>query len=515
MLGELERFRILNVNDDEAARYTVSRMLQRSGFQVIEAATGQEALLRVGERPDVIVLDVKLPDLSGYDVCAQLKQDPNTASIGVLLTSATFVSTERKVQGLEVGADGYLTQPFEHVELVATVKSLLRIKQAEGELRARAERLADADRRKDEFLAMLAHELRNPLAAMLTATTLLERYEPRDRKESWSRDVIKRQSLHLDRIVSDLLDVSRVTRGLVHLDKERIDLSMVLARLGVVAEERWALTNGLDFRVSLPDTPVWVEGDPTRIEQVITNLLDNAAKFTEPGGSIGLSLAQEGDRAVIRVTDTGMGIPAEKLSAIFDTFVQGDVPLARSRGGLGIGLSLVRRLVGLHGGSVTARSEGVGRGAEFEVVLPALAGEAANDARAGTDGGETRRRILLVEDNNDIRETLREVCEAWGHEVHAAADGARGLELGLRIRPDVALVDLGLPGIDGFELARRLRESEGGAAIHLVALTGYGAPEYRERALAAGFDVHLVKPIETERLRCLLASAPSAPARAG
>ncbi len=503
MLGELHRFRILNVNDNEAARYMVSRMLKHAGFQVLDAATGAEALLGIAERPDVVVLDVKLPDTTGYEICRRIKADPATASIAVLLTSATFVSTERKVEGLEIGADGYLTQPFEQIELVATVKALLRLKHAEGELRARAERLSDADRRKDEFLAMLAHELRNPLAAIVNAATLLERFPSRDRRESWGRDVIKRQSLHLERLVSDLLDVSRVTRGLVELRRERLDLVGLLAAIGATAERRWT---GVTFEVSLPESPVTVDGDPTRLEQVVTNLLDNGAKFSERGGLVRLTLHTEGERALIRVIDEGAGIPRDKLGVIFDTFVQGDVPLARSKGGLGIGLSLVRTIVELHGGSVTARSEGPGRGAEFEVVLPCLAREAANDNRAGARHGSAGIRVLLVEDNPDIRETLRDVCTSWGHDVHAVGEGNKALELAQRVQPNVALIDIGLPGVDGYELARRLRATERGAEMHLLALTGYGAPEYAERSIAAGFDVHLVKPIDLEHLRSLVAA---------
>ena len=500
---DAHRFRILNVSPDAAARSAITRTLGEAGHPVREAASGVEALLRVADdRPRVVVLDVDLPDASGYEICRRIKAE----GIAVVLTAATF-------EGAGGGeADAYLVRPFERVQLVSSVQALLRLQQAEGELRERAEQLAAADRRRDEMLAMLAHELRNPLAAILAAGALLERFPAHDRKETWGRDVIKRQALHMDRLAGDLLDASRATRGLVELRRERVDLVRVVEGVAALVREKLA---GRTFEVRLPDSPVFVSGDPVRLEQVIGNLLDNGRKFTEPGGHVTLELRTAGDRAIVRVADDGVGIAPEQLATVFDTFVQGEVELARSKGGLGIGLSLVRRLVELHGGSVTARSDGRGRGAAFEVVLPRLVARAANDSSEHVPAQRRGVRMLVVEDNADIREALREVCASWGHQVHVAADGRSAIELAQRIQPEVALVDLGLPGVDGYEIARRLRAGPAGANIHLLAITGYGAPEYEQRSLAAGFDAHLVKPVDPEQLRRLVAAGRRAAALTG
>ncbi|MFP2909296.1 ATP-binding protein [Pyxidicoccus sp. 3LFB2] len=358
---------VLNVNDDDANRYLVNRILEMAGFRVLEAATGMGALLMAEQhRPDVIVLDVKLPDISGYEVCERLRANPGTASMAVLHTSATFVTSDKKVRGLDGGADAYLTQPFEAAELIATVKSLLRLRHAEQAARLRAEELAEMDRRKDEFLAMLAHELRNPLAAIMTAIGILERKPTDDAKETRMRGIIQRQTHHLARLVDDLLDVSRITRDKVELRNGRVDLLAVLQQVLQVARPI-AESRGLGMEVSLPSVPIWVSADATRLEQVFTNLLDNAAKYTD-GGFISLRVEREGvdgsARAVVRVKDTGIGIPADVLPYIFDLFAQADTSLERSRGGLGIGLTLVRKLVQMHGGEVQALSEGPGRGSE-------------------------------------------------------------------------------------------------------------------------------------------------------
>ncbi len=366
---------VLNVNDDEATRYLTKHVLERAGFRVLEAATGGAALtLALEERPDVVVLDVKLPDILGYEVCRRLRTQPETASIAVLQTSATFVTLDKKVQGLEAGADAYLPQPYEAEELLAMVRSLLRMRRAEQELRRRAEELAEADRRKDEFLAMLAHELRNPLAAIVTAVGLLERRHPADEREQRMRTIIHRQSHHLTRLVDDLLDVSRITRGKVVLRREPLDLRPVLEQVLSVMRPR-AEQRSLKLEAQLPEGALWVEADATRLEQVFTNLLDNATKYTDGGGSISMKVERvlSGERpwVVVRVKDTGVGIRAELLPNVFELFLQAEVT-ERSRGGLGIGLTLVRSLVQMHEGRVEAHSAGLGHGSEFVVWLPLL-----------------------------------------------------------------------------------------------------------------------------------------------
>ncbi|NTX05640.1 response regulator [Myxococcus sp. CA040A] len=499
---------VLNVNDDDANRYLVNRILEMAGYTVLEAATGMAALLMAEQhRPDVIVLDVKLPDISGYEVCARLRANPDTASIAVMHTSATFVTSDRKARGLDAGADAYLTQPFDASELVATVRSLQRLRHAEQAARRRANELAEMDRRKDEFLAMLAHELRNPLAAIMTSIGILERNPTDNLKEARMRGIIHRQTHHLARLVDDLLDVSRITRGKVELRTGRLDLRAVLLQVIQVIRPTTE-ARGLGLEVSLPDSPLWLTGDATRLEQIFTNLLDNAAKYTDTG-HITLRVEHEGvngsARAVVRVRDTGIGIPQDVLPRIFDLFAQADTSLERTRGGLGIGLTLVRQLVQLHGGQVTARSHGTGKGSEFEVRLPLL--HFMEETAPAPLPRRTRagRHILLVEDNPDARQAMRELLELWGHQVEEAPDGLRGVELAVQRRPELALVDIGLPGLDGYRVAQELR-SRVGRDIRLVAITGYGGPEGHDRALKAGFDLHIVKPVKPDELDRLLSS---------
>ncbi len=496
---------ILNVNDDEATRYLTTRTLRMAGYQVLEAATGEEALLLAErERPDVVVLDVKLPDISGYEVCKHLRSRPETASIAVMHTSATYVTPDKKVRGLEGGADAYLTEPFEGEELIATVRSLLRMRRAEQELRRRAESLQEADRRKDLFLAMLAHELRNPLAAITTAVGILERRGSADPKDGRMVSIIQRQTNHLARLVDDLLDVSRITRGKVELRRARVDLRGVLEQVLTVFRPL-AEGRNLKLESSLPAAPLWMEADPTRLEQVFTNLLDNATKYTDAGGSISVRVEREKRKwcsgAVVRVKDTGIGIRADVLPSVFDLFSQADDSLERTRGGLGIGLTLVRNLVEMHEGQVKAHSDGPGRGSEFEVWLPVLPeGEAQERAVVMPDMVKRRRQILLVEDNVDARQALQDLLETWGHRVEVAADGLRGLELAVQRPPELALVDIGLPGLDGYRVAEELR-AKMGRSIRLVALTGY---DDQSRAREAGFDLHLVKPVRPDDLSRLL-----------
>ncbi|MCY1036795.1 response regulator [Corallococcus sp. BB11-1] len=500
---------VLNVNDDEANRYLVNRILEMSGYHVLEAATGMAALLMAEKhRPDVIVLDVKLPDISGYEVCARLRANAATSAIAVMHTSATFITPDKKVQGLEGGADAYLTQPYEPSELIATVRSLLRLRHAEQQARLRTDQLIEMDRRKDEFLAMLGHELRNPLAAIMTAIGILERKGPVDTKEARMHGIIQRQTHHLARLVDDLLDVSRITRGKVELRKEPLDLAesfqQVLSILRPRVEGR-----GLKLEVRLPRAPLWLEGDATRLEQIFTNLLDNAAKYTDQG-TVFVELLQEGvdgtAQAVLKVRDTGVGIPPEKLPGVFDLFSQVDTSLERSRGGLGIGLTLVRTLVRMHGGSVEATSGGYGEGSEFVVRLPLLPPERI-PVLSGANVVEARqaRRILLVEDNSDARQSMRELLELWGHQVAVAPDGVQGVELALAHAPDVALVDIGLPGVDGYQVAQALRARVGNN-IRLVALTGYGELEAHALALKAGFDLHVTKPVRPADLERILSN---------
>ena len=355
-----------------------------------------------------------------------------------------------------------------------------------------------SSRTKDEFLAMLGHELRNPLAAIGSAIAILNRLSATDERSVHARAVITRQVAHLRELMDDLLDVGRVTTGKIILSPKTIDLGELAGRGWTVLESTgtFALHNA-----RLETEPVWVNADETRLAQVIDNLVSNAVKYTPAGGSVLLSIRCEGDDAVIRVADTGIGITSELLPRIFDLFVQGEPTRDRAKGGLGIGLTLVKRLVEMHGGSVDARSEGPGRGSAFTVRLPRLAvpveAVATGPSRTATRGA---RRVLLVEDSADVRRMLRFRLELDGHEVHETEDGITGLAEALGLQPDVAVIDIGLPGLDGWELGRRLRATEAGRRMILVAISGYGQLEDQQLSREAGFDAHLVKPVDLDTL---------------
>ena len=380
--------------------------------------------------------------------------------------------------------------------------------------------LQEADRRKDEFLAMLAHELRNPLAPIRNAVEILRFGGPTEPRLESARQMIDRQVTHMARLIDDLLDVSRLTRGKIVLRKERLELADVVAQ-AIETVRPLIDEKGHVLEVSLPAESVAVEGDAARLMQVLANLLANAAKFTTPGGPIRLSVARSDGEAVIRVKDEGAGIAAELLPRVFDLFVQESMSLDRRQGGLGIGLTLVRTLVELHGGRVAAQSRGTGQGSEFIVHLPAL-GDARRDAlplRAEEPSAVSRRqlRILVVEDNRDAAESLMTLLQLNGHEVRVSHDGLEALAVVDGFSPDAAFLDLGLPGLDGYEVARRLRATPVGRSLLLVALSGYGQEEDKRRAAEAGFDHHLTKPIDftvVERLLAVETSTPLAQATA-
>jgi signal transduction histidine kinase len=347
-----------------------------------------------------------------------------------------------------------------------------------------------ANHAKDDFLAMLSHELRNPLNALVNAVDVLEQTGDHDAVAAKARAVLRRQTAHLARLLDDLLDAAKIGRGHLEIRPEPTDLCTV-ARQAVDHLSHRFDAKRQTLRVSLPDRPVTVKGDPARLEQVIGNLLDNASKYTPERGSIWLALHVESDEAILRVKDTGDGIPADRLRTIFDPFTQVNPTIARSAGGLGVGLSIVKRIVEMHRGSVEAQSEG--RGAEFTVRLPVVAelpppiGEVAPPLPAP-------RRIVLIEDNDDGREATTMALKVLGHDVQAANSGRAGIELALQCRPDLVLIDIGLPDLDGYEVARALR-LQVGDRVKLVALTGYGQESDRKRSASAGFDAHLVKPV--------------------
>ncbi|WP_437605171.1 ATP-binding protein [Sorangium sp. So ce834] len=383
----------------------------------------------------------------------------------------------------------------------------------EEALQHRAEQLAEADRHKDEFLAMLGHELRNPLAPVRSLLEVM-RQKPCDAERlEKAYAIIDRQVEHLVRLVDDLLDVSRITRGMIQLHKEKAELAAIVGQ-AVEAVRPLVEERDLELMISLPMKAVHLEVDATRMTQVITNLLHNAAKYTEPGGRIWVTGERTGDGLEIRIKDTGQGIPPRLLPKLFDLFTQGDCGPDRSQGGLGIGLTLVRRLVEMHGGSVRAVSDGPGKGSELIVRLPAQT-LVADAGGAGTPSAAlpqarpapaSSRRILVVEDNPDVAESLVMLLQALGHEVAMARSGPEALAAAPAFLPDVVLLDIGLPGMDGYEVARQLRRRPELERALLVALSGYGQEEDRRRSRAAGFDHHLVKPVSRAVLQPLIAA---------
>jgi CheY-like chemotaxis protein len=373
------------------------------------------------------------------------------------------------------------------------------------EILARAHAARDeaesANRAKDEFLAMLGHELRNPLGAISNALYVLELVGSQTAPAVQARQVIGRGLEHLTRMVDDLLDVARVTRGTVVLDRRPVNLAETVTQSlsALSASGRTAR-----HQITVDVEPAWVDADPVRVQQIVTNLIVNAIKYTPADGTIHVTVGAPDDSAVVKVADSGIGISAAMLPRVFEPFAQGDRTLERSPGGLGIGLTLARRLVEAHGGTIEAESDGAGRGSAFTVRLPRLT--TPQEPEAVVREGPAPRRILLVEDSQDARDMLRMYLAQLGHQVYEAADGPSAVEAALRVLPDVALIDIGLPGVDGYEVARRIRGTPDGRHLYLVAVTGYGQPKDRDQALAAGFDDYLVKPFDRDRLATLLAA---------
>lgn len=613
---------ILNVDDNDGARYAKNRILQGAGFEVVEATNGTDALDMVKRlNPALVLLDVKLPDINGIEVCRRIKANPESAMVLVLQTSAALTGRADKIRGLEGGADNYLAAPIEADELIANVNALLRMRQTQVQLRDSEERfrqitdniddvfwmfavpegnliyvspaysdiwggslealrqrpegwldavhpedreriaqrwrqlrqapnyddefrilgpdgrmhwvrdrlfavrnargdvyrvarvtsditarkemealLRAADRNKNQFLATLAHELRNPLSPIRNAAALLgANSDGSTERQARAREVITRQVDHLAHLVDDLLDVARISEGKIVLRTEEVDLGAVVAQAIETAGPLIA-ARGHHLDVQLPQQQVWVMGDPVRLAQSIGNLLHNAAKFTPKGGALSVRVCLGDDERVqIAVRDNGIGIAEDNLPRIFGMFAQVDAPPDRAPEGLGIGLSLVSHLIELHGGRLSAQSPGIGMGSTFTVDLPLLRVSAAaaslDDGEASEQGG-SGMRVLLVDDNVDAMEMMGFLLAEMGYETCTTSDAAEIEALALRHKPQVIVLDIGLPGMDGYEVARRIKRNPALAGIRLVAHTGYGSPEDRRRAMEAGFDAHLVKPAE-------------------
>jgi signal transduction histidine kinase/ActR/RegA family two-component response regulator len=449
-------------------------------------------------------------------IYAFAKARPIAAALETVETQAEYVAAGGRIESLPDARVDEVNRALGALEkasarLQAATRERDRSLETEREARAAAEA---ANQAKDEFLAMLGHELRNPLAAIANATSIARLPEHTPEQLDFATGVIERQSRHLQRLIDDLLDVGRVMTGKILLEHAPIDLAACARHVVGTLQSTGTLSGR---RVEVEAAPVWVEGDQTRIEQILTNLLVNAARYTRQDGRIRVSVAREGDEAALVVSDDGQGIAPENLPRVFELFFQAEATADRATGGLGIGLTLVQRLARFHGGEVTVVSGGRGRGATFTVRLPAIAGRAPAEDRIAPAPAGPAETILVVEDNADARESLCLALELRGHRVLPAADGPAALEVMERERPRVAVLDIGLPGMDGYELARRMRAALGDAIV-LVALTGYGATRDGDEAVRAGFDRHLIKPIdvadlvrvvaETRRARPAAASRP-------
>jgi signal transduction histidine kinase len=501
---------VLVVDDNADMRDYLTRVLS-SHWAVETAADGEIAFAAARDRrPDVILTDAMMPNLDGFGLIARLRQTESTADIPVIMLSAR-AGEDSRIEGLFAGADDYLIKPFSARELLARVQVHLTLAQLRRRLLERAveaRRAAeDATRAKDEFLAMLGHELRNPLSPIVTAMALL-RLRGVDGREV---QIIERQLRQLVRLVDELLDVSRITRGKIELHEERVALADIVTRAvettsPLLEQRRQPLV------VSVPGTLV-VSGDPARLAQVFANLLTNASKYSDPGTEIRLWAQAHGNRVELCVQDHGIGIRADLIERVFDLFVQQPQSLDRSAGGLGLGLAIVQNLVKSHGGTVRAESAGLGKGSEFIVDLPLASTAEASPPTASTGDHAAAlamaHRVLVVDDNEDAAETLGQTLEAMGHRVRVAFDGRTALDVAANFHPEVVLLDIGLPVMDGYELASRLKEMPGGGAVRLIAVTGYGQPRDREAAKQAGFSEHVVKPVDIVRLGNLIANAPS------
>ena len=501
--------KVIIASPNEADSVLAAGFLEGNGVEPVRCATLAQAAGLVGPGYGCVVLVEEAlvePDVQLFQDAVHAQ--PPWSDLPLLLIAAQESSLSTLVETVfpRSGNVSLLQRPLHPVSLATAVTMALRARQRQYQVRDLLEERSTAIRRRDEFLAMLAHELRNPLAPIRNAVYLMKMMSVPDPMFVKYRDMIDKQARHITRLVDDLLDVSRMELGKVELRRQALDLNQAA---GATVEACAPLTGARRHTVALrlATEPLTVMADPVRIEQVLGNLIANAAKFTPEGGLIEVESAREGGHAVVRVRDNGSGIRADMLASIFELFVQDEGSLARTQGGLGIGLTLVKRLVELHGGSVSARSEGLGRGSAFEIRLPLVSLEAQP---AGSMGGAAaprqRKRVLVVEDGADLRESLGMLLERWRHEVRYAADGSEGVAVAKQMRPDVAIIDIGLPGVDGYEVARRIRGGPQPWArqVRLLALTGYGDANDRHRALESGFDEHLLKPVEPAVLEQLL-----------
>ncbi len=563
-----DKANILLVDDQPARLLSYEAILTGLKQNLVRAESGTEALQRLMEMEfAAILLDVNMPGMDGFETAAMIREHPRFEKTPIIFVTGVHVTDFDRLKGYQMGAVDYVYVPVIPEILRSKVQVLVQLYLQRRELERLNQRLAatntelaqahaalkaentrelqklnrtlehanaelaqantqlkaeigerkraetalqEASRRKDEFLAILAHELRNPLSAIHNGVQLLHAPGLSDHQFAWARELLGRQLKHLTRLIDDLLDVARITSGRITLQRESLELSTVVAH---AVETVKPLIEARRHRLSVtvPPEPMYLEGDLVRLTQVIDNLLTNAVKYTDDGGSIDLAVEIETSpslQACLRVRDNGVGIPPEMLEGVFGLFTQVNSSMNRTQGGLGIWLALVRGLVELHGGSVHASSDGVGRGAEFTVRLPLTAAPAASATDKTAASGVSRQpglRILIVDDNVDSAHGLAMWLEMAGHEVRLAHAGAVGVETALEFRPNAVLLDIGLPDMNGYDVAKCLREHARFRDVPLIAITGFGGESDRMQAMVSGFDFHLVKPIDYEALTNLLA----------
>lgn len=526
-MPKLDKPKILVVNDDANSLFALTSLLaqwaEQESYEVLAARSGQDALRQVLMHDfAVILLDVNMPGMDGFETAEAIHARARSADIPIIFITAFLADELDRLKAYQHGAVDFLFTPVIPQILYAKIAVFVALAMKNEELKKQARQLSQRtteltatnqrltreieerksmerqNHAKDEFLAMLGHELRNPLSAISSAASLIGLPGVSTDGVQRAKKIIQRQSQHLGRIVDDLLDLSRAMSGKILLNRAPLDLALLV---GQTLETCRATGRSTDYELVQDLDAGWIDGDSTRLEQITSNLLDNALKYTPAGGRIEVRTWTENDDVVLSVRDSGVGISAELLPHVFDVFVQGSSTLDRSQGGLGIGLSLVRRLAELHGGSIEAESPGPNRGSSFTLRLPLIAQPAA-PAAAAAPGPRThgKPRVLLIEDNDDGREMMTMMLGGYGYDVAAAADGLLGLRAAHDHQPDLALVDIGLPGIDGYEVARRLRADPATRDIKLIALTGYGLAEDLRRVMDAGFDRHLVKPVDIDQL---------------
>jgi len=522
--------KILVVNDDSGSLIALTSLLvdwvQQNDCEMVTASSGQQALREVLKHDfAVILLDVNMPGMDGFETAQAIHSRERSSSVPIIFVTAFLADEMDRLKGYQHGAADYLFTPIIPQILqakvsvfVALAKKNMELHDQTQTLRQRTAELISSNKRlesemnqrklavkqnkaKDEFLAMLGHELRNPLSAITSAAALIAMEGISDEAFGRAKLILDRQTRHLTRIVDDLLDLGRVMSGKILLERKQVDFGKLVENCA----DTMAAAGRMQSRtVNLHAESAWLDGDPARLEQIVTNLIDNALKYTPDGGTIDIDAGAVGEHVRLRIADNGVGIPPDLLPRVFDVFVQGDISLDRTKGGLGIGLALVKQLVELHGGTITAASAGNGKGSTFKVGFPCQTYVEPPPSVAHEDGPKPTYRVLLIEDNHDAREMMCAMLLAQGHTVYQASDGADGLIVAGMHRPELILIDIGLPGIDGYQVARELRANPDTREARLIALTGYGLETDRARALAAGFNVHLVKPIQLDELNAAL-----------